>query len=139
LEAELRALGTRLEKHITALELQNLLNGENDDKDAIILIHSGAGGTESADWAAMLFRMYQRWAEDHGYEVQVMDLQPAEEAGIKSVTFEVKGDYTYGHLKTEGGVHRLYASPPSTATSAATAPLPPCSSIRTSRRTSTSR
>jgi peptide chain release factor 2 len=107
LEAEMRAVATKLEKHISALELQNLLNGENDDKDAIVLIHSGAGGTESADWAAMLYRMYQRWAEDHGYEVLVMDYQPAEEAGIKSVTFEVKGDYTYGHLKTEGGVHRL--------------------------------
>jgi len=103
----LRTVAQRLEKHITALELQNLLGGENDDKNAIVLIHSGAGGTESADWVAMLFRMYQRWAEIHGCDVQIMDIQPAEEAGFKSVTFEVSGDYSYGYLKTEGGVHRL--------------------------------
>ena len=107
LEAELRTVAGRLETHITTLELQNLLSGEHDDTDAIVLIHSGAGGTESADWVAMLFRMYQRWAEMHGNEVEIMDYQPAEEAGLKSVTFEVKGDYAYGHLKTEGGVHRL--------------------------------
>jgi len=107
LEAELRAVGERLAKRITELELQTLLSGENDDKNAIVLIHSGAGGTESADWAEMLFRMYQRWAEMHGHTVHVMDYQPGDEAGLKSVTFEVSGDYIFGRLKTEGGVHRL--------------------------------
>jgi peptide chain release factor 2 len=107
LEAELRTVAQRLEKRTTDLELQNLLGGENDERSAIMLIHSGAGGTESADWAAMLFRMYQRWAEMHGFAVELMDLQPGDEAGIKSVTFEINGEYTYGRLKTEGGVHRL--------------------------------
>ena len=107
LEAELGSVSARLDKRTTQLELTNLLGGANDDKNAIMLIHSGAGGTESADWVAMLFRMYQRWAEMHEYKVDVMDLQPGEEAGIKSVTFEITGDYAYGHLKTEGGVHRL--------------------------------
>ena len=107
LESELRGTAERLEKRTTNLELTNLLSGENDDKNAIVLIHSGAGGTESADWAAMLYRMYQRWAEMHDFKIEVMDYQPGEEAGIKSVTFEVLGDYTYGKLKTEGGVHRL--------------------------------
>ena len=82
LEAELRTVAERLAKRITELELQTLLSGENDDKNAIVLIHSGAGGTESADWAEMLFRMYQRWAEMHGHTVQVMDYQPGEEAGL---------------------------------------------------------
>ncbi|HUJ77271.1 MAG TPA: peptide chain release factor 2, partial [bacterium] len=104
---ELEGVLKRAEKRLAALELQNLLGGQDDEKNAIVLIHSGAGGTESADWAAMLFRMYQRWAENHGYPVTILDYQPGEEAGLKSVTFEVEGDYTYGHLKTEGGVHRL--------------------------------
>jgi peptide chain release factor 2 len=107
LEAELRALAGRLEKRTTTLELQNLLSGENDEKSAIVLIHSGAGGTESADWAAMLYRMYQRWAEMRGFKMDLMDYQPGDEAGIKSVTFEVIGEYAFGNLKTEGGVHRL--------------------------------
>jgi peptide chain release factor 2 len=107
LEAELRQVAERLDKRTAHLEVQNLLSGENDDKNAIVLIHSGAGGTESADWAAMLFRMYQRWAEIHRFKVEMMDYQPGEEAGLKSVTFEIVGDYAYGHLKTEGGVHRL--------------------------------
>ena len=107
LQAEMLGVAEGLEKHLSSLELKNLLGGENDAGDAIVVVHSGAGGTESADWAAMLYRMYQRWAEGHDYEVTLLDFQPAEEAGIRSVTFEVSGDYAYGNLKTENGVHRL--------------------------------
>ncbi len=107
LQAEMLGIVERLEKRLGALELKNLLGGENDAGGAIVMVHSGAGGTESADWAAMLFRMYQRWAENQGHAVTVLDYQPAEEAGIKSVTFEVTGDYAFGNLKTENGVHRL--------------------------------
>ena len=107
LEAELAGLGERIEAHLTTLELRNLLSGEQDEKNAIVQIHSGAGGTESADWAAMLLRMYRRWAEERGYQVEILDSQPAEEAGIRSVTFSVNGEYAFGYLKTEGGVHRL--------------------------------
>ena len=84
-----------------------MLSGENDINNAIVSIHPGAGGTESQDWAEMLFRMYTRWAERQGYKVEVLDYQPADEAGIKSVTFAVNGDYAYGYLKAEAGVHRL--------------------------------
>ena len=104
---EAHGLSTALEKRINALEVQNLLGGENDGNSAIVMIHSGQGGTEAADWAAILYRMYQRWAERHGFTVNTFDFQPAEEAGIKSVTLEVNGDYAYGRLKTEVGVHRL--------------------------------
>jgi peptide chain release factor 2 len=107
LAAELAQLGEKIEAHLSSLELKNLLSGENDEKNAIVAIHSGAGGTESADWAAMLLRMYRRWAEDKGYEVQMLDFQPAEEAGVRSVTFAVNGSYAFGYLKTEVGVHRL--------------------------------
>ena len=88
-------------------ESHHLLNGPDDHKDAILTIHPGAGGTESQDWAAMLQRLYLRWVERHGYQVQILDLQPGEEAGIKDVTIEVKGDMAYGYLKAEAGVHRL--------------------------------
>lgn len=84
-----------------------MLSGENDINNAIVSIHPGAGGTESQDWAQMLFRMYTRWCERMGYRVEVLDLQPGEEAGIKSATFSVIGDYAYGYLKAEAGVHRL--------------------------------
>jgi len=105
--AEIGGLSERLESQLTSLELKNLLGGEHDARDAIVLIHSGAGGTESADWAGMLFRMYQRWAERHEFALTVLDALPGEEAGLKSVTFSVSGDYAFGHLKTEVGVHRL--------------------------------
>jgi peptide chain release factor 2 len=84
-----------------------LLSGDKDLNGAIMAIHPGAGGTESQDWAQMLFRMYGRWAERNGYKTELIDLQPGDEAGIKSVTFSVLGDYAYGHLKAEAGVHRL--------------------------------
>ena len=104
---EIQTLGTTLEKRLRSLELRNLLGGKDDQTDAIMMVHSGAGGTESSDWAAMLFRMYQRWAEARRFQVGILDFQPGEEAGLKSVTFSVAGDYAYGNLKAEVGVHRL--------------------------------
>jgi peptide chain release factor 2 len=89
------------------LETQTLLSGEHDMRNAIVTIHPGAGGTESQDWAEMLMRMYLRWAERQGFPVEMAELQPAEEAGIKSATFTVTGDYAYGLLTSEIGVHRL--------------------------------
>ncbi|HEX2330145.1 MAG TPA: peptide chain release factor 2 [Candidatus Angelobacter sp.] len=89
------------------LETQTLLSGENDARNAIVTIHPGAGGTESQDWADMLLRMYLRWAERQGFSTEVNEYQPAEEAGIKSATFTVNGDYAYGLLRSEIGVHRL--------------------------------
>jgi len=89
------------------LELKSLLSGEYDRLGALVSIHPGAGGTESQDWAQMLFRMYMRWAERHGYATNILDLQPGEEAGIKDATVEITGDYAYGYLKAESGVHRL--------------------------------
>lgn len=94
-------------KNIDRLEFIRKLSGEDDKCDAILTIHSGAGGTESCDWALMLFRMYSRWIERHGYKSQILEYSEGDEAGIKSVSIEVKGDYLYGHLKAEAGVHRL--------------------------------
>ncbi len=96
-----------VEKEVSALEFKRMLSGPDDPKNAILTIHPGAGGTESQDWASMLMRMYLRFAERQGFEAEIMDYQPGEEAGIKSVTIEVKGDYAYGYLKAENGVHRL--------------------------------
>ncbi len=107
LEAELAAEITRLDQDIEKLELRTMLRGADDTRDAILNIHPGAGGTESQDWAEMLFRMYTRYAEQHGYDVTIHDLQPGEEAGIKNATLEIKGKYAYGYLKAERGVHRL--------------------------------
>ena len=92
---------------VDAGETKKMLGGEHDRKNAIVTIHPGAGGTESQDWAEMLFRMYLRWTERRGFGREVIDLQPGEEAGIKSVTFTVSGDYAYGLLLAEAGVHRL--------------------------------
>ncbi len=96
-----------LEKEIEDLEFQNMLSGKDDSKNAILTIHSGAGGTEAQDWAEMLMRMYLRWAERNGYEVNIMDILEGDGAGIKSATIEVIGQYAYGYLKAESGVHRL--------------------------------
>ncbi|MEJ2186411.1 MAG: peptide chain release factor 2 [Gemmatimonadota bacterium] len=96
-----------LTQDVERLELRNMLRGPDDHRNALLTIHPGAGGTESQDWAEMLMRMYSRWAEQHDYDVQVLDLLPGEEAGIKSVTLEVSGDHAYGYLKAEKGVHRL--------------------------------
>jgi len=99
-------LGT-LEAQIADLELKSLLSGEHDRLGALVSIHPGAGGTESQDWAQMLYRMYTRWAERHNYAVNILDLQPGDEAGIKDATIEIPGEYAYGYLKAESGVHRL--------------------------------
>jgi peptide chain release factor 2 len=99
-------LGT-VETQIADLTRLSLLSGENDALGAMITIHPGAGGTESQDWADMLLRMYLRWAERHGYQARVLDLQPGDEAGIKDATVEIDGEYAFGYLKGESGVHRL--------------------------------
>ena len=96
-----------LEKELKQFETEAMLSGEDDAENAILSIHPGAGGTESQDWAQMLYRMFMRWCENHNYEVDVLDYQAAEEAGIKSATIEVTGNYAYGYLKSEMGVHRL--------------------------------
>lgn len=96
-----------LEKKVYKFSIQIMLNGEDDSYNAILSINAGAGGTEAQDWSEMIFRMYLRWCESRGYKTEIIDLQPGDEAGIKSVTFSVKGDYAFGYLKTENGVHRL--------------------------------
>jgi peptide chain release factor 2 len=98
---------TILNERINALEVQMMLSGENDANNAIISIHPGAGGTESQDWANMLYRMYLRWAERKGYKVEALDYQVGDEAGIKDVSFIIKGENAYGYLKVENGIHRL--------------------------------
>jgi peptide chain release factor 2 len=104
---ELRSLIERLEHEILQAETETLLAGENDARNAICTIHPGAGGTESQDWAEMLLRMYLKWAERREFKTEIIDYQPGEEAGIKSVTFKVEGEYAYGLLAAEAGVHRL--------------------------------
>jgi peptide chain release factor 2 len=101
-----RELGA-LREVVDRIETETLLSGENDARNAIVTIHPGAGGTESQDWAEMLLRMYLRWGERHGFETVLNDYQPGEEAGIKSATFSVNGQYAYGLLASEIGVHRL--------------------------------
>jgi peptide chain release factor 2 len=97
----------RWERDVEALELKTMLQGESDHMDAILTIQSGAGGTESQDWAEMLLRMYQRWGERHDYEVELLDLQAGEEAGIKSASIQLRGSSAFGYLKAEKGIHRL--------------------------------
>jgi peptide chain release factor 2 len=106
-DADLRKEIDSLRNLIDKLETETLLAGENDARNAIVTIHSGAGGTESQDWADMLLRMYLRWAERQGFETVLYDYQPGEEAGLKSATFAVNGDYAFGLLAGEIGVHRL--------------------------------
>ncbi len=96
-----------LKSSITNLELRQMLNGEDDNKNSILTIHPGAGGTESQDWAEMLFRMYMRYAQRKGFSTNVLNISAGDEAGIKSVIMEIKGDFSYGYLKAEAGVHRL--------------------------------
>jgi peptide chain release factor 2 len=104
---ELRSLVERLEHELSQAETEMLLAGDNDQLNAICTVHPGAGGTESQDWAEMLLRMYLKWAEQRGFKTEVIDYQPGEEAGLKSVTFRVEGEYAYGLLSAEAGVHRL--------------------------------
>jgi peptide chain release factor 2 len=96
-----------LQSELESLELRNMLQGPDDARDAIVTIHPGAGGTESQDWAEMLLRMYSRWGEKKGYQVELLDRLEGEEAGIKSATLEFRGEYAFGYLKAERGVHRL--------------------------------
>lgn len=107
LEKELISSIKRIEKSIDKLEISTLLSGKYDENNAIITLHPGAGGTEAQDWVQMLYRMYTRWANDNGYKIEELDYLPGDEAGIKSVTFLVSGEYAYGYLKGEQGVHRL--------------------------------
>jgi len=103
IEREVNKIKDKLED----FELRIVLSEENDRKDAVFSIHPGAGGTESCDWASMLFRMYTKWMENKGYKYKIIDYQKGDEAGLKDVTLEVKGDYAYGYLKAERGIHRL--------------------------------
>ena len=105
--AELDEELTGLTEKLEAIEFQRMLSGEHDAASAIVTVHSGAGGTESQDWAEMLLRMYLRWCEKKGYKTEILDYQDGDEAGIKSVTFTASGEYPYGYLKAEIGVHRL--------------------------------
>lgn len=105
--SELETLVNKLEKDVTAAEVQSLLSGETDANNAICSLQAGAGGTDAQDFCQMLLRMYLRWAEKRGFKVEILDEQAGSEAGIKSATFRVEGDYAYGLLATEAGVHRL--------------------------------
>ncbi len=96
-----------VEQHLDVAELQRLLGGEHDFSNAIVSINAGEGGTDATDWAEMLLRMYLRWVEKQGFRAEILDFQPGDEAGIRSTTFLVTGDYAYGYLRTEQGVHRL--------------------------------
>ncbi|MCU0474530.1 MAG: peptide chain release factor 2 [Anaerolineae bacterium] len=107
LAEELEKEAAEIEVLVARMSVQAMLSGQNDGKDAFLAIHSGAGGTESQDWAQMLERMYLRWAEDNGYKVEMIDRSEGEEAGVKSVTMCIRGEYAYGYLRSEQGVHRL--------------------------------
>jgi peptide chain release factor 2 len=106
-DAEIYEVMAQLETEITAIEMTMKLSGEHDERDVILAIHPGAGGTESQDWAEMLLRMYLRYAERKGWSAEIVDYQSGEEAGLKSATVMVRGDYAYGYMKSEHGVHRL--------------------------------
>jgi peptide chain release factor 2 len=107
IEDELRAETDALEAEVERLSFLAKLSGKYDAEDAYLAIHAGAGGTDAQDWAQMLLRMYLRWAERRGFKVEVVDQMPGDEAGVKSVTLAIQGDYAYGYLKSEAGVHRL--------------------------------
>jgi len=98
---------THYKKTLDDLEIKLILGKSEDLQNAIITIHPGAGGTESQDWAQMLYRMYTKWAEKEGFKIEVIDFQPGEEAGLKDITFEIKGDFAFGFSKAEAGVHRM--------------------------------
>lgn len=106
-QKEVEASLNELKKELDDFEFKTILSGEDDSKNAILAIHSGAGGTEAQDWAQMLLRMYTRWVERRGFKYDTIDFQAGEEAGIKSATLEITGEYAYGYLKCESGVHRL--------------------------------
>jgi len=116
-EDEVNSEYSRVLELVEKLELKNMLRKEEDKFGAVLKINSGAGGTESMDWSEMLYRMYLRWGEDNGYKVKQIDYQEGEEAGIKSATLEFEGDFAYGYLKSENGVHRLVRLSPFNANS----------------------
>jgi len=107
LQAEIQLETEQVAAALERLEFQLAFSGEYDERNAILAVHAGAGGTESQDWAEMLMRMYLRWVERHGYRAEILGSTPGEEAGMKSVLIEISGDYAYGYLKAEHGVHRL--------------------------------
>ena len=107
LQAEIQSEMEEVASYLDELEFQLAFGGEYDDRNTILAIHAGAGGTESQDWAEMLMRMYLRWAERRGYQAEVLDTSPGEEAGVRSSVIGIDGDYAYGYLKSEHGVHRL--------------------------------
>ena len=111
--AKIAAVG----KEMARTELTQLLGGPDDRRNAIVTLHPGAGGTEAQDWAEILLRMYVRWCDRRGYKKEILDYQPGEEAGVKSVTFNVAGEYAYGYLKAEAGIHRLVRISPFDANS----------------------
>ena len=106
-EEEIAQQDTLVTRHLEEVEFKSMLSAEGDNLGALVKINSGAGGTESNDWSSMLMRMYTRWGERNGYKVTITDLLAGDEAGIKSVTLQIEGDYAYGYLKAENGVHRL--------------------------------
>ena len=106
-EDEARKLSEAVEGKLKKFTIEVMLDGDDDTRNAIVSVNAGAGGTEAQDWAEMLFRMYSRWIESKGFKLNLIDYQAGDEAGIKGVTFSVSGDYAYGYLKTESGVHRL--------------------------------
>jgi peptide chain release factor 2 len=115
--AEIATSLSQIDKEMGRHELAAMLSGPDDHRDAVLTIHPGAGGTESQDWADMLFRMFNRWAERRDFTVELLDYQPGEEAGLKSATLSVKGDHAFGFLKAESGVHRLVRISPFDANS----------------------
>ena len=117
MEAELTHEVERLQEEVNKLEFQTLFSGRYDDRDAIFAIHAGAGGTEAQDWALMLQRMVIRWAESHGFSVDILDQSDGDEAGIKSTLMSIRGEYAYGWLRSERGVHRLVRISPFDASS----------------------
>ncbi len=117
ISGEINSHAEKFIKRLEDFEFRSFMDDEEDPLSAILTIHPGAGGTESQDWASMLLRMYLRWAEEHDYETDTMDYQGGDEAGIKSATIEISGEYAYGFLKSESGVHRLVRISPFDASS----------------------
>jgi peptide chain release factor 2 len=116
-ERELETELDRVEKRLAALELQAMLSGPNDEKNAFVTIQAGEGGTEACDWSNMLLRLYLRWAEEHDYQTELLEVSGGEEAGVRSATVAIRGEYAYGYLKGETGVHRLVRISPFDAAS----------------------
>ncbi len=129
----------KLKDQLSELEISTLLSGEYDERSAVVTVRSGAGGDDATDWAQMLIRMYIRWAESRGYNVQELDTSYAEGAGIKSATIQVNAPYAYGTLSVEAGTHRLVRISPFDNQAAARPPSPPSRSSPSSNRPTTSR